>query len=160
MLNHHWTLFVDHIVATCWKITLTSVCGSYSSCTMNCISLCTWSACPSAQSVQSFCWDLYKLPRIRAKSPCEAKDSIRLHGCTGRSQFSLYIIFLLQVWHFFIFWFGIYSLVRLFHSFWAKLIVKWGENGRSLRKNTWPPASRTWLVPHVTRARLEPTALG
>ena len=24
--------------------------------------------------------------------------------------------------------------------------VRWHENGRSHRKNTWPPASRTWLV--------------
>ena len=28
-----------------------------------------------------------------------------------------------------------------------------GENWRSSRKTTWPPASRTWLVSHVTRAR-------
>ena len=27
------------------------------------------------------------------------------------------------------------------------------ENGRSPRKTTWPPASGTWLVSHVTRAR-------
>ena len=27
------------------------------------------------------------------------------------------------------------------HSFWAESIVRWGENGRSPRKKTWPPAS-------------------
>ena len=52
---------------------------------------------------------------------------------------------------------GVYSPSRLFHSFWAESIVRWGENGRSLRKTTWPPASRTWLVSHKTQASLEPT---
>ena len=41
---------------------------------------------------------------------------------------------------------GGYGLPRLFHSFWAKSIVKWGEKGTSPRKTTWPPASKTWLV--------------
>ena len=59
--------------------------------------------------------------------------------------------------------FGFYCPSRLVHSFWAEPItrwgVRWGENGRSPRKkNTWPSASRTWLVSHVIRARLEPTA--
>ena len=27
----------------------------------------------------------------------------------------------------------------LFHSFWAESIARWGENGRSPRKTTWPP---------------------
>ena len=58
---------------------------------------------------------------------------------------------------FIIIWF--YGLSRLFHSFWVESIVRWGENGISPRKNTWPPASRTWIVSHVTRARLEPTAV-
>ena len=53
---------------------------------------------------------------------------------------------------FFLFGFSI----KIIFSFWAESIVKWGENGRSLRKTTWPPASRTWLVSHVTPARLEP----
>ena len=56
----------------------------------------------------------------------------------------------------FLFWFGFYGLSRLFHSFWAEPIARSGENGR---KTSWPLASRTWLVSHVTRARLEPTAL-
>ena len=45
---------------------------------------------------------------------------------------------------FFLFWF--YGSSRLFHSFWAESIVRWDENGRSPRKTTWPPASRTWLI--------------
>ena len=45
-----------------------------------------------------------------------------------------------------LFSFGVYSLSRLFHSFWAKIISRWGENGRSPRLNTWPPAGRTWLA--------------
>ena len=52
------------------------------------------------------------------------------------------------------FWF--YGPSRLFHSFWAESIVRWGENRRSPRQTTWPPGSRTWLVSHVTRAELEP----
>ena len=50
---------------------------------------------------------------------------------------------------------------RLFHSFWfwAESIVRWGENRRSPRKTTWPPATRTWLVSYVTRAKLEPIAV-
>ena len=32
----------------------------------------------------------------------------------------------------------------------SKPILRWGENGKSLRKTTWPPASR------MTRARFEP----
>ena len=39
-----------------------------------------------------------------------------------------------------------YGPSNLFHSFWAESIIRWGENGRSPRKTTWPPASRTWLV--------------
>ena len=57
------------------------------------------------------------------------------------------------------FFFGFYGPSRLFHSFWAESVVRWGENVRSPRKTTWPPASRTLLVSHVTRARLEPTAM-
>ena len=48
---------------------------------------------------------------------------------------------------------------RLFHSLWAESIQRWGENGSSPRKTTGPPTSRTWLVSHVTGARLEPTAV-
>ena len=62
-------------------------------------------------------------------------------GCDLWLRYSLEIFSL-----FFIFCFGFYSPSRLFHSFWAKSIIRWGENGRSLRKTTWPPASRTWLV--------------
>ena len=51
------------------------------------------------------------------------------------------------------FLFGFYGLSKLFHSFLAESIVRWGKNGRSPRKNTWPPASRIWLLSHVTRAR-------
>ena len=36
---------------------------------------------------------------------------------------------------------------------------KMGKNGRSQTKITWPPASRTWLVSHVTQTGLEPTAV-
>ena len=41
----------------------------------------------------------------------------------------------------------------------SRAIIRWGQNGRSQRKTIWPPASRSWLVLHVTRARLEPTAV-
>ena len=41
--------------------------------------------------------------------------------------------------------FGFYSLSRLFHSFWAKIIISWGENGRSPRKKTWPPPAELGL---------------
>ena len=51
------------------------------------------------------------------------------------------------------------SSSRLFHPLWAKSVVRWGKNGRSPRKTTWPPASRTWFVSHVTRDRLKPTAM-
>ena len=54
------------------------------------------------------------------------------------------------------FLFGFNNPSRLFHSFWAEPIARWGENGRSPIETTWPPASRTWLVSHVTRARLDP----
>ena len=37
--------------------------------------------------------------------------------------------------------FRFYGPSRLFHSFWAESIVRWGNTGRSPRKNTWPPAS-------------------
>ena len=30
---------------------------------------------------------------------------------------------------------GCYCLSRLFHSFWAESIIRWGENGRSLRNH-------------------------
>ena len=49
------------------------------------------------------------------------------------------------------FLFGYYGPSRLFHSFWAESLVRYGENGRS-PKNTWPSASRTWLISHVTVA--------
>ena len=46
----------------------------------------------------------------------------------------------------FFFWFRFYGPSRLFHTFWTESIVWWGKNGRSSRKTTWPPGSRTWLV--------------
>ena len=51
-----------------------------------------------------------------------------------------------------------YDPPRSFHSFWAESIVRWSENGRSPRKNTWPLARRTWLVSLIL-ARLEPTVV-
>ena len=54
-------------------------------------------------------------------------------------------------------WFGFHGPSRLFHSSWAEPVDRWGGNETSLRKKKiWSPASRTWLVTHVTRARLEP----
>ena len=50
------------------------------------------------------------------------------------------------------FLFGFYGLSRLFHSLWAKSIVRWGKNGRSPEKK-----NLTTCKHHVTRARLEPT---
>ena len=52
-----------------------------------------------------------------------------------------------------------YGPSRLFHSFWAESIIRWGENRISPRKTIWPSTSRTWLVSPVTQARLEPTAV-
>ena len=46
------------------------------------------------------------------------------------------------------FLFGFYGPSRLFLSFWAKSVIRWGENGRSLRKTTESPASRTLRVSH------------
>ena len=45
----------------------------------------------------------------------------------------------------------------LIRWFWAESVLRWGQNGGSPRKTTSPPTSRTWLVSHVTQARLEPT---
>ena len=59
-------------------------------------------------------------------------------------------------WIFFLY--GFYSPSKLFHSFWAESIVRWGENGRSPRKTTDHPQAELALS-HMTRARLEPTAM-
>ena len=67
----------------------------------------------------------------------------------SRSMMFIYLFFL----------FGFYGLSRLFHSFWVKSIIRWGKNGRSPRKNTWPKVRRTWPDSHVTRDSLEPTAV-
>ena len=40
---------------------------------------------------------------------------------------------------------------------WVNGKVRWGKNGRPARKTTWPPASWTWLVSHLTQDRFEPT---
>ena len=61
-----------------------------------------------------------------------------------------------------LFSFGVYSLSRLFHSFWAKIISRWGENGRSpetkhLTTRKQNLACHTWQF--VTPARLGPTAV-
>ena len=55
--------------------------------------------------------------------------------------------------------FGFNGPSRRFPSFRAESIERWGENWRSLRKTTWPPTSRTWLVSDVTRAKLDSTAV-
>ena len=89
------------------------------------------------QPIQNLFWHFWK---IKLFCPIE----IFCLSSSERKRFSL---------------FGFYGPSRLFHSFWAQSIVRWGENGRSPRKTTWPPASRTWLVQHVTWARLEPTAV-
>ena len=52
--------------------------------------------------------------------------------------------------------FGFNSPSRLFHSFWAKSIVRWGENGKIPREK--PPQAELGSS-HVTRAGLEPTAV-
>ena len=41
--------------------------------------------------------------------------------------------------------FGFYCLSKLFHSFWAELIARWGKNERSPRKNIWPPQAQLGL---------------
>ena len=48
------------------------------------------------------------------------------------------------IWVFFLF--GFYGPSRLFHSFLGESIVRWGGNGRSPRKTTRIPASRTFLT--------------
>ena len=68
-------------------------------------------------------------------------------------------VVLIDTFFFFRFWFRFNGPSRLFHSFWAESIARWCENGRSPRKTTWPPTSRTWLVSQVTQARLKPTAV-
>ena len=44
------------------------------------------------------------------------------------------------------FLFGFYGPSRLYHSVSDGPIARWGANGRSSRKSTWTPASRTKLV--------------
>ena len=61
------------------------------------------------------------------------------------------IVFLVGIYYFL---FKFYVRSRLFHSFWAESNVNWGKTRRSPRKNIWPPVSKTCLVLHVTRARL------
>ena len=52
-------------------------------------------------------------------------------------------------WSFFLF--GFYGPSRLFRSFWSVSIVRWDMNRRALKKkNTWPPASITWLFSNLT----------
>ena len=59
---------------------------------------------------------------------------------------------------FFFLLFEFYRLSRLFHSFEPSQSVG-GAKKRSPRKTTRPPTSRHLLVSHVTRARLEHTAM-
>ena len=54
--------------------------------------------------------------------------------------------FFLYIYFFVFFLFGFYGPSRIFHSFWAESIERWGKKGRSPRKTTWPPVSRTWTV--------------
>ena len=59
----------------------------------------------------------------------------------------LHLAFSMLVMFFIVFiFFTFYGPSTLFHSFWAKSIVRWGENETSPKKNTLPSASRTWLV--------------
>ena len=44
---------------------------------------------------------------------------------------------------------------KLFHSYRDGSIGRWGENRSTGEKPPDTPASRTWLVPHVTRAPSE-----
>ena len=61
--------------------------------------------------------------------------------------------FYLFIYLFIYYWFNRPS--RLFHSFWTESDRKW----EIPEKNHLTPASRTWLVSHMTRAKLEPTAV-
>ena len=63
------------------------------------------------------------------------------------SMYLFFLVFFFFLFFSFLFFFiGFCSPTRLFHLFWAESIVRWGENARSPRKNTWPPSCRTWLV--------------
>ena len=53
--------------------------------------------------------------------------------------------FFLSFGHFF-YLFTWVKMSGLFHSFWDESIVRQGKNMRSMRKTTWPPSSRTWLL--------------
>ena len=57
-----------------------------------------------------------------------------------------FILFYLLIFFFFFFWFGFYGPSRLFHSFWAGSIQRWGENGTPPRKTTWPPTRKENLA--------------
>ena len=59
----------------------------------------------------------------------------------------------------FIFSDSVFTARQDYYTHFESSIVMWGENRRSPRKTTWPPASRTWLVSHVTQARLGSTAV-
>ena len=77
-----------------------------------------------------------------------------LHQILANERWSyLYISF---QFFFLFFLFEFYCPWRLFHSFWAESIARCGENRRSSRKTT---TSRTWLISHVTQARLKPTSV-
>ena len=56
-----------------------------------------------------------------------------------------------QVCHFSFFWFEFNSPSRLFHSFWAEPIARWEKPSDHLQAELG--------LSHVTRARLEPTAV-
>ena len=85
-----------------------------------------------------------------------------MSGLVGNSRgaaqmVSILLIFIIGFQILYCCLFRFYGPSRLFHSFWAESIIRWGENGRfPPKKHTRPPVRRTWLVSHVTRARLEP----
>ena len=102
-------------------------------------------------------WNWYKMMGIRKALKCSQNlymftklfyaHALGLYTCL-KLQKSAKSLSLTNVTRPLVLWvlFGFYSPSWLFHSFWANSIVRWGKNGKSPRKNTWPPGSRTWLV--------------
>ena len=73
------------------------------------------------------------------------------HRICGNLKFTLnkcHIFFIILIW--------VLQPIKIIKLILSQVNHKVGQKQeKTSRKNTWPPASRTWLISHVTRARLE-----
>ena len=84
------------------------------------------------------------------KTVCHSVFIFWTPNCKGKpewSNFRIKGVQILQTFSFFCFWFVFYGPMRLFHSFWAHSIVRWGQKWEIPEKNhhkqnlaclTWP----------------------